>query len=104
MPFKTDKNKLDDPFLKKNIKLIPCQKEMVKYWHNVLGIGIRQISRDFKVSRRLIQFILFPERHAKSISDRNDRGGSTIYYVKEKHTEAIRMHRKYKHEILKEIS
>lgn len=103
MPYKTDLLALNDPFLKKSSKLLPCQKEMIKYWYDKKGISIGQIARDFKVSKRLVQFILFPERQKKNIQDRNDRGGSTIYYQKEKHKEAMKVHRQYKHQILKEI-
>ncbi len=95
MPRITDTIKINDPFLKKSTKLLPCQKEMVKYWHDK-GTSITQIAKDFKVNKRTIQFILFPERHAKNIQDRKDRGGSTIYYKKQKHTEAIKQHRNYK--------
>ena len=99
MPSKTDLLALNDPFLKRSSKLLPCQKEMVKHWYDN-GTSITQIAKDFKVSKRLIQFILFPERKEKNIIDRQMRGGSKIYYVKEKHTKAIREHRQYKKEVL----
>jgi hypothetical protein len=99
MPSKTDLLALNDPFLKRSSKLLPCQKEMVLYWYDK-GISITRIAKDFKVSKRLIQFILFPERHKHNLELRKERGGSTIYYEKEKHTKAISKHRKYKREIL----
>ena len=102
MPRKTDLLALKDPFFKKSVKLLPCQKEMVKHWHDK-GISITQIAKDFKVSKRLIQFILFPERQIKNLEYRKERGGSVIYYVKEKHTKAIREHRDYKKELLNEL-
>ena len=100
MPYTTDIIALKDPFLKRSSKLLPCQKEMVKYWHDN-GTSINQIARDFKVSKRLIQFILFPERHEKNKQHRKDRGGSSIYYDKEKHNQAIKIHRRYKNKVLK---
>lgn len=98
MPRKTDTIKIDDPFLKRSCKLLPCQKEMVISLHNS-GASIHSLSKLFKVDRRLIQFIIYPERHKKSLELRKERGGSKIYYIKEKHTKAIREHRNYKKDI-----
>jgi predicted DNA-binding protein YlxM (UPF0122 family) len=103
MPRKTDLLALNDPFFKKSVKLLPCQKEMVKHWYDK-GISITKIAKDFKVSKRLIQFILFPERHTKNLQDRKERGGTMIYYDKEKHTKAIREHREYKKQVLNDTT
>ena len=100
MPYKTEKIKINDPFLDRRTKLIPCQKEMVLYWYN-LGTSIRAIARMFHVDKRLIQFVLFPERKEKNIADRLERGGSKQYYDKKKNTNYMRKHRKDKHERLK---
>ena len=98
MPYKSEKEILGDPFFKKSAKLLPCQKEMCLYWYNTAA-SINSIARMFKVSKRLIQFILFPERHKKNLADRQDRGGSSIYYKKEMHTKAIKEHRQYKKQL-----
>lgn len=100
MPYTTDAIALADPFLNRRVKLLPCQREMVKYWHEVQGAGIRAIARLFKVDKRTIQFILFPERQKRNTELRKERGGSKIYYNREKHTTAIREHRIYKHKVL----
>jgi hypothetical protein len=102
MPRKTDLLALNDPFFKRSVKLLPCQKEMVKHWYDK-GTSIIQIAKDFKVSKRLIQFVLFPERYKKNLENRRDRGGSMVYYIKEKHTKAIKEHRDYKKELFKTI-
>lgn len=99
MPFKTDKLKLADPFLKRSAKLLPCQREMI-HWHYARGVSINALARLFKVNKRLIQFELFPERAKKNVENRKARGGSKIYYVREKHTKAIREHRQYKRKTL----
>lgn len=103
MPYRTDNIALGSVFLKRSAKLLPCQKEMVKYWHE-RGMSINGIARMFKVNKRLIQFILFPERHKKNLQDRKARGGSKIYYQKEHHTKAMRDHRRRKYKILKSIT
>ena len=99
MPYKVEKIAIDCPFLDRRCKLLPCQKEMVLHYHK-LGYSQRKIAAMFNVSRRLIQFICNPDAHKKNLQARHDRGGSKIYYVKEKHTKSIREHRKYKHSIL----
>jgi phage pi2 protein 07 len=100
MPYKTQEVKYDDPFLDKRCKLLPCQKEMVLHYRKE-GWSQRELARHFNVSRRLIQFILDPEKLEKNYQVRIENGGSKQYYDKEKHTEAIRNHRRRKHKILK---
>jgi predicted DNA-binding protein YlxM (UPF0122 family) len=55
-------------------------------------VSINAIAKKYKVSRRLIQFILFPER---AIAARGERTWKD-YYDKDKNTEAIRKHRRKK--------
>src|SRR3990167_550193 len=99
MPYKTDKKKLADPFLNRRVRMLPCQKEMAKYWHEK-EMPIRAIARMFRVNKRTIQFLLFPERHQKNLADRKARGGSKIYYKREYHNNAMKSHRRYKHATL----
>jgi hypothetical protein len=100
MPYRREKIALNDPFLDRRRKLLPCQEEMVHYWYKVLGVSINKISRDFKVNKRLIQFILFPERKKKNVELRNARGGSQIYYNREEHNAAVKSLRQYKNIVL----
>ena len=103
MPYKTEKIKYDCPFLDKRSKLLPCQKEMVVYYHNQ-GYSQRKLAAMFNVSRRLITFIADPEKHKKNLEARRDRGGSKIYYKGgAEWAETIRNHRRRKHLILKQI-
>ena len=95
MPRKSDTKSISDPFLDRRTKLLPCQKEMVKYWYDQ-GESVRAITRMFQVSRRLIQFVLFPERKTKDLENRRDRGGSKAYYHKEYHAQKTREHRNHK--------
>jgi Mor family transcriptional regulator len=100
MPRLTDSIKIGDAFLKRSSKLLPCQKEMVGYLHNK-GSSINSLAKMFKVSKRTIQFIIYPERLKKNVELRNERGGSSIYYQKEVHTKAIKEHREYKKQLFK---
>ena len=56
----------------------------------------RKLAEMYGVSRRLIVFIIHPERQKANYQNRVAKGGSKIYYQKEKHTIAMRTHRRYK--------
>ena len=95
MPSLTENIRINDPFMDRRTRLLPCQKEMVHYWHS-RGSSIHSISKLFHVNKRLIQFELFPERKLRNIQLRQDRVGTNGYYNKAEHTIAMRDHRKYK--------
>ena len=100
MPSKYDNVPLDSPFFDRRVRLLPCQKENVKLMHD-RGASIRSISRMYGVDKRLIQFIIYPERLKKNIELRRERGGSNIYYNREQHTESMSSLRKHKNLIFK---
>lgn len=98
MPYKTDKIAIKDPFLTKSVRLLPCQKERVIDLYNI-GYSINGLSRLFKVSKRLIQFIIFPDRKEKAKMLFAERQKTKRYYNKEKHKTATKKHRRYKKEL-----
>ena len=101
MPFKTDKHNIESPFLDKRCKMLPCQKErMIRL--NQEGMSQRKLASMFNVSRRLVQFILDPEKQKKNVEVREARGGSMQYYDKQKHTDSMRKYRRRKYQILKD--
>jgi hypothetical protein len=103
MPYKTEKVKINCPFLDRRTKLLPCQKERMLYLGS-LGYSQRKLASIFNVSRRLVTFILDPQKKVKDLSNRRDRGGSMAYYKGGSEWAAtIREHRQYKHKILKDI-
>lgn len=51
------------------------------------------------MSRRTIQFIIDPGKLIENIKRRNERGGSMIYYDREKHNESVANMRRYKHDL-----
>lgn len=104
MPYKTEKIKYDCPFLDKRVKLLPCQKERMIRLHKT-GASQRKLASIFNVSRRLVTFILDPDKKIKDLENRRDRGGSSIYYKGGKDwNETMKKHRKRKQELLKNIS
>lgn len=101
MPYLTEKIALNDAFLKRSSKLLPCQREMIVYWGD-RGLSQRKIAKMFNVSRRLVTFILCPDKAKKNYQARVDNGGSAVYYNREKHGNAIKSLRRYKQELFAE--
>lgn len=101
MPYKVAKIRIDCPFLDRRTKLLPCQREMVKYWRKQ-GASQRELARMFSVSRRLITFVLDDDKHKRNLEARRERGGEKQYYDKDKHRETMKKHRRDKHNRLKD--
>lgn len=97
MPYWFETQKIHLPKeLKRNHKLTNEDKEDIKLLY-ASGWAIRKIQRKFNfVSRRIIQFVLFPER---LVAMRRNRDVPR-YYNKEKHRKYMQDHRKYKKSIL----
>jgi len=91
---------LQSPYLDRRVRMLPCQKEMVVHLYN-RGASIHSLSRMYKVSKRLIQFIIFPERKEANYQRRVERGGSMAYYDRDKHKASMKKHREHKKEIFK---
>lgn len=101
MPFKFERDKKKIPRkLRRNVKLTIEQREEIR--DNIEGLSNHALAAKYGVSRRLVQFIRFPERQAKNLLDRQQRGGSKIYYNQDKHRNAIAQTRAYKKALDKE--
>lgn len=79
----------------KRIRLSEADKAKIIEAHKA-GASINGLAREYKVNKRLVQFILYPERHLKNLQDRKARGGSVIYYEKDKHKVYMQEHRAHK--------
>lgn len=101
MPYKSEKVAINNPKLDKRVKLSDADRENIKSDYKSGDISIRGLERKYGVSRRLIQFILFPERAEKAKKDYAERRKDGRYYDKDKHTKAVREHRNYKNELYK---
>ncbi|MBD3249928.1 hypothetical protein GF336_07820 [Candidatus Woesearchaeota archaeon] len=99
MPYKFETDKIKLPKGKdRRVKL--TEEERVKIKKLYGKISQRKLARAFHVSRRLIQFIGDPDKYKQDLQRRAERGGSAIYYDREKHTKAMRKHRRYKQKIM----
>lgn len=64
------------------------------------GSSLNVIAKAFGVSRRIVQFILSPEKLEQNLLRREERGGSSKYYDKDKQREYMRTYRQHKREML----
>lgn len=100
MPYKFEYKHIKIPPEKdRRIKLTKNDRAEIKSLHKN-GMSIRKITLNFNVNRRLIQFILFPERLKHNKELRQLRGGSKQYYNKKYNTQKMKEHRQYKYKVL----
>ncbi len=98
MPYKNTPLKIPEKF-DKRIKLSTQDKINIKTSYDAGGVSQRALAKQYGVSRRLIVFVIYPERLAENYANRVANGGSKQYYDKDKHTIAMRTHRKHKQEL-----
>lgn len=97
MPRKTDKISIADPFLDRRIKMLPCQKERCIHLFS-LGCEIKYLAKLFHVHRRLIHFLVYPDKLDVSITRRKEKGTGK-YYNKARHKNSMQEHREHKADI-----
>ena len=98
MPYSTEKLALANQFLDRRVRLIDCQKAQVRILHDQ-GTSIHALAKIFKVSRRLIQYTLYPERKRKKDNSKHYEE----YRDSGKKAKWTREFRKRKHNILKQL-
>lgn len=96
MPYTSEKIKLPRT-LDRRVKLTEEDKENITTRYNN-GEGIRAIARAYEslCSRRMIQFVLFPERLQKMTTKHIQEKSHLKYYDREKNTVSVRNTRNYK--------
>lgn len=63
------------------------------------GVSVTQIANDLDISKRTIQFFLFPERLERNKELRLKRGGWKQYYDKDENRESMRNYRNHLEEL-----
>lgn len=98
MPYKfeTDRKVIANPELDKRVKLTDEDRENIKKDYATGLISINGLARKYNVSKRTIQFILFPERKKKNAEQFKERRKDGRYYDKEKHKDYMKKHRQGK--------
>ena len=99
MPYKSEKAKIAGTGFDRRAKLNDEQREEICRLREVEGLSLRVLAGMFGVSKRLIQFIVDPEKRVENLKRRAERGGSKQYYNREEWAVTMREHRRYKEEL-----
>ena len=101
MTSKLDKLRLPKGY-DRRIKLTDEQKEEIREIYSFGKCGTRTLAREYGVSKRLVQFIVDPQKAERQKELFKERRKDGRYYDREKHRKAIASLRAYKKEIIKE--
>ena len=96
MPYKSERIPLPRE-LDRRVRLSEEQKDEIRHKYETGMYSQRQLANEYGVSRRLIVFVIHPDRYerAKKITAQHHKEGR--YDVsKEEHAQIIREHRRYK--------
>lgn len=103
MPYKSEKIKIEGTKLDRRRKLTEDQKEYIRWLREEEKLSQRQLAAMFGVSRRLITFVLDPEKEKRSRAAFKQRKKEGRYkYTKEQWAEVIKEHRHYKEKLHKD--
>ena len=84
----------------RRVKLTGADRDYILAMKGVQSI--HSLANEFGVSRRTIQFILYPERLEANKAARIERGGWKQYYDKDNHRKSASEHREYKNKLVSE--
>lgn len=99
MPYKSEKILIEKTVYDKRIKLTQDDKNLILWLREEEGISYQKLANRFNVSKRTIIFICKPKSLEQSNKKRAERGGSKIYYDKDKNRDCIKEHRIYKQKL-----
>lgn len=99
MPYQFENIPINNPVLDKRVKLSHEDKQNIIREYQSGAISITSLAKKYGVSKRLIQFTLFPERKEKAKQAYLERRKDGRYYDRKKHTQQTKKHRNYKKEL-----
>lgn len=99
MPYKFEKTPINNPKNDKRVKLTEEDKKNIVKEYESGSISINSLAKKYGVSKRLIQFTLFPERKEKAKQLYKERQKDGRYYDKDKHKEYVKKHRDHKKDL-----
>lgn len=103
MPYKSEKIKIEGTKLDRRRKLTEDQKDYIRWLREEEGLSQRKLAAMFGVSRRLITFILDPEKEKRSKErGKQLRKEGRYKYTKEQWAEVMKEHRHYKEQLHKD--
>ena len=98
MPYKSEKIPLPPQYDRRR-KLTEEDKFEIVRLRKKHNLSQRTLARIFGVSRRLITFIIDPEKHERVKAQFKERRKDGRYYDRETQTIAVRNTRQYKHKL-----
>lgn len=98
MPYKSEKIKIAGTKFDRRIKLTEEDKKEILRLRKE-GYSQRKLARAFNVSRRLITYILDPQKLVENKRRRKEAGGSMQYYKNEYNSKKIKETRRYKQKL-----
>ena len=102
MPYKSEKIKLPKE-LDRRFKLTDEQREEIKYKYKTGLYSQRKLAEEYGVSRRLIQFILDPQKQERNRElFKENRKDGRYKQSKEEWAKTVREHRRYKQTLYKQ--
>lgn len=99
MPYKFEKIPINNEKLDRRVKLTSEDKESIVKEYDSGLISINGLAKKYGVSKRLIQFTLFPKRKEKARQSLLERQKEGRYYNKDKHKEYMKKHREHKKDL-----
>lgn len=99
MPYKIDKMSIGDPKNDKRVKLTVEDRENIRLEYAQGGTSHNKLAQKYGVSKRLVQFVLSPEKQIVAKQQFAERQKDGRYYDKDKHKEYTKKHRNYKKEL-----
>jgi DNA-binding CsgD family transcriptional regulator len=98
MPYKSEtEGRIIPRPLQRRMKLTDAQRAEIR--ENANGLSVTALAARYGVSRRLVDFLLHPEKQAANLALRAERGGSMRYYDKNRHRENVKNWRRYRRSI-----
>lgn len=98
MPYKSEKIPLPPQYDRRR-KLTEDDKFEIVRLRKEHNLSQRTLARMFGVSRRLIIFIIDPEKHERAKAQYKERRQDGRYYDRETHRKTIKNYREYKHKL-----
>lgn len=99
MPYKFDKTPINNPKNDKRVKLNDKDRENIRKEYAEGFVSQNDLAKKYKVSKRLIQFVLNPKKQEKAKQQFAERQKDGRYYDKEKHREYMKNHREHKKDL-----
>ena len=96
MPYKSERIPLPRE-LDRRVRLSEEQKDEIRHKYETGLYSQRQLAKEYNVSRRLIVFVVHPDRYERAKEQSAQRHREGRYDTsKEEHARIIREHRRYK--------